>query len=137
MNQNRRNVQNQVLIGLGSNIQPEIHIEKAISSIQKKFQLLARSNIIETEPVGYKDQPNFLNGVVLVKTGMNYTSFHRWLRNLEKKLGRVRNSNKYGPRTIDLDILVWNGEIIDHDVYQRGFLYHAVEEVWPSILSQF
>lgn len=128
--------QNDVIIGLGSNIEPEYHIRKAIDLIGKNFSILSRSTIMETEPIGYKNQPNFLNGVVMIQTEMRYQELHRWLVNLENKLKRVRTSNKYGPRTIDLDILVWNKRILDPNIYKRPFLYQAIEEVSPFILKR-
>ena len=127
--------ENHVIIGLGSNIRPEYHIRRAIDFIGKRFQILSQSTIIETKPIGYQDQPNFLNGVVMIQTKMQYRELHRWLLNLENKLDRMRSINKYGPRTIDLDILVWNNKVMDPNVYQRHFLYQAIEEVYPSILT--
>jgi len=57
----------------------------------------------------------------------------RRLREIESGLGRVRTANKNGPRTIDLDILVWNGEVVDADVYERGFLRDSIIELLPGI----
>jgi 2-amino-4-hydroxy-6-hydroxymethyldihydropteridine diphosphokinase len=52
---------------------------------------------------------------------------------LESELGRVKTDNKHGPRSIDLDILVWNGEIVDGEVYEREFLRRSIEELLPGI----
>ncbi len=54
------------------------------------------------------------------------------LREIESGLGRVRTGNKNGPRTIDLDILVWNGEVVDDDVYEREFLKTSIRELLPG-----
>jgi 2-amino-4-hydroxy-6-hydroxymethyldihydropteridine diphosphokinase len=56
-----------------------------------------------------------------------------WLRELERELGRIRKSDRYDPRTIDLDIVVWGGEIMDEDVYEREFLRAAILEVCPGL----
>jgi 2-amino-4-hydroxy-6-hydroxymethyldihydropteridine diphosphokinase len=55
------------------------------------------------------------------------------LKELESKLGRVNTDNRYGPRTIDLDILVWNGEVVDEEVYEREFLRKSIKELLPDL----
>ena len=124
---------NRVVIGLGSNIRSEENIEKARQMMRRRHRLVAESAFIETEPVGYSDQPNFLNGAVLIETAMGYEELEDWLKKTERTLGRVRGENKYGPRTIDLDIVVWNGKIVDPDVHARRFLRDAVLAVWPTL----
>jgi len=56
-----------------------------------------------------------------------------WLRELEGDLGRTRSTDRYNSRTIDLDIVVWGGEIMDEDVYEREFLRTAILEVCPGL----
>ncbi len=124
---------NRVIIGMGSNIDPEENIQKAKRAIESEFSLLGTSSFVETEPVGYKDQPAFINGAVLIETEMDYRELKAWLRDLESSLGRIRTGNKDGPRTIDLDILVWNGEIVDREVFERGFLMKSVRELLPEL----
>ena len=58
------------------------------------------------------------------------------LRGIENELGRIRTANKDGPRTIDLDVVVWNGGIVDDDVFQRDFLKQAVLELMPSLQDE-
>ena len=124
---------NEVVIGIGSNINPKINIKKAKELISLKVKILRISSFIETEPLGFKKQNNFINGSILITTDMNKNALEFWLRNLEEKLGRMRTSNKYGPRTIDLDILVWNGKVVDGDVYKRSFLRSSIEELLPDL----
>ena len=52
---------------------------------------------------------------------------------LESQLGRVRSADRYAPRPIDLDIIVWNDEIIDEDVHERDFLSRSIQEVLPNL----
>ncbi len=125
---------NRAVISLGSNIDPEIHICKAKEQIGLQYRILAESTVVETEPVGFAEQPNFLNGTVLIETGVDFNELDKWLHRIEDQLGRVRGPNRYGPRTIDLDIVVWNGEIIDEDVQKRDFLKKGVLEVWPDLV---
>ena len=88
---------------------------------------------VETEPIGYKEQRSFLNGALLIETGMDVQGLKSWLRALESDLGRERTENRDGPRTIDLDILVWNGEVVDEEVYERNFLKTSIGELLPDL----
>ena len=125
---------NRIVISLGSNIKPEKHIQKAKDIIGRQHHILAESAIVKTEPVGFTDQPHFLNGAVLIETKMDCRELNEWLHQVEDRLGRIRGDNKYGPRTIDLDIVVWNGQLIDEDVRKREFLRKSVLEVWPELI---
>jgi 2-amino-4-hydroxy-6-hydroxymethyldihydropteridine diphosphokinase len=124
---------NIAVIGLGSNIDPEENIGKARDAIAGEFKVIKSSSFVETEPVGYKEQRMFINGALLIETGMNARGLKSWLRKLELDLGRVRTENRNGPRTIDLDILVWNGEVVDGEVYEREFLRRSIEELMPEL----
>ena len=122
-----------MVIGAGSNISPEVHIPLARERIRNAHTLIAESDWVLTQPIGFKDQRDFLNGVFLIETEMNRDELVGWLHQAETELGRVRTSNKNGPRTIDLDIVVWDGEIIDPDFKTRDFLRQAVYQVWPEL----
>jgi 2-amino-4-hydroxy-6-hydroxymethyldihydropteridine diphosphokinase len=84
--------------------------------------------------VGFKEQAPFLNGALLIETELDAAALKIRLREIETALGRVRAENKYGPRTIDLDILVWNGEVVDDDVYEREFLKSSIVELLPGFI---
>ena len=120
---------NRVAIGLGSNIDPPANIEKARELIRGRHRVVGESRFVETLPLGRANQPTFLNGALLVETSMDLDEFKRWLTGVEEQLGRKRDRDKDDPLTIDLDILVWNGEIVDADVHQRAFLRDAIREV--------
>ena len=124
---------NRAVIGLGSNIHPEENIRRAKEAIAGEFTLIKSSSFVETEPVGFKEQDRFLNGALLVETESDASSLKSWLKELESKLGRVNTDNRYGPRTIDLDILVWNGEVVDEEVYEREFLRKSIKELLPDL----
>ena len=64
---------------------------------------------------------------------MSRKELNQWLKGVENELGRVRTANKYGPRTIDLDIVIWDGKIVNQDLIERDFLKTAVSEVLPEI----
>ena len=124
---------NDVIIGIGSNIDPKKNIEAAINLISASSGLIAKSKFVQTAPIGFKDQDDFLNEVVRVNTGQSMDELKDQLRKIEKTLGRKRGPNKFGPRTIDLDIILWNNEVIDDDFYGRDFIRNAVSEINPDL----
>ncbi len=124
---------NRVIIGVGSNIQPEENIKKAKAILQQNYSILSESTFIQTKPVGFTDQPDFINGAWLIETTLSLSQLKDLLHQIENDLGRIRTFNKFGPRTIDLDALVWNGEIIDEDVFSRDFLRNAILEISPDL----
>lgn len=124
---------NRVVIGVGSNLDPGINIERARRILAQEQCLVSQSRFVRTAPIGPPDQPEYLNGAFLVRTELNRTDFKKYLQTVENRIGRERGPEKYGPRTIDLDIVVWNGEIVDNDYYERDFLRNAVLEVWADI----
>jgi 2-amino-4-hydroxy-6-hydroxymethyldihydropteridine diphosphokinase len=124
---------NDAVISIGSNIFPEENIPKALESMEKEFRILSCSSMVQTAPVGYPDQPDFTNGVVRVLTGKRRRDVEKLLKRIEDRLGRIRTSHKFGPRRIDLDLVVWNGKILSDEVYERGFLKKSVQEVWPEL----
>lgn len=124
---------NHAVIGVGSNIEPEHNITAAREQVTKQFHLLRESQFVETEPVGFKAQPNFLNGAFLIETTLPLPETQKRLRTIEECLGRLRTSDKNAPRSIDLDIVIWNSQVLDPDIYDRDFLKEAVLEVSPEL----
>ena len=124
---------NKVVIGAGSNIDPNQNIKEAQNALANHLNLIKTSALIETEPIGCSNQDNFLNCAFLVETDMDSTSLKSWLKDLENRMGRVKTENKDGPRTIDLDIVVWNGEVVDNEVYEREFLQTSINELLPEL----
>lgn len=101
-----------VYIALGSNIDPLTNLRWAVELLQQKTTMLTVSSVYKTAPQGFTDQPDFLNMVAKVSTNVTpellKSEILGWI---EGKLGRVRDpNNKNAPRTIDLDIALWNEE---------------------------
>ena len=117
------------IIGMGSNIDPEQNIAAALYFLRQEQELVSVSSLIKTSPIGIPDQPDFLNGAAKLFTEMELADFTSYLKGIEDRLKRNRTAPKYGPRTIDLDIVKWDGEIIDPDYYSREFLKNAVDEI--------
>ncbi|MHC4962565.1 MAG: 2-amino-4-hydroxy-6-hydroxymethyldihydropteridine diphosphokinase [Planctomycetota bacterium] len=124
---------NKAIIAVGSNIEPKTHIERAREMIAAEHTLVAVSNLVRTTPQGLAEQADFLNGAFSIETGLDSERLEAYLKEVEATLGRVRTENKNGPRTIDLDITVFNGEIIDNDFYRYDFVRKAVTELMPEI----
>ena len=123
---------NTVVISVGSNIDPFHHVELAKAEISSRLRLIKSSRFIFTKPIEYLEQDDFLNGAFLVETEMEREELEKYLKGVEDGIGRVRTSNKSGPRKIDLDIVIWNGEILDEDLYKRDFLKSSVAELIPD-----
>ena len=124
---------NTVIIGVGSNIDAENNISVAKRMLREKLNVLGESEFIRTKPVGPREQQDFLNGSLLVKTRLGRKRLKALLKGVEVALGRNAGEDSYGPRKMDLDILVWNEEIIDPDVYEREFLRRSVIELCPEL----
>ena len=123
---------NSAIIGVGSNIDPEKNIKLATDKISSEVKLIKSSTLVFTEPVGYENQDDFLNGALLIETKQEKDSVDSILKNIESELGREKTLNKNGPRTIDLDLLIWNNRISDPDVYSREFLKESILELLPD-----
>ncbi|MGB7568436.1 MAG: 2-amino-4-hydroxy-6-hydroxymethyldihydropteridine diphosphokinase [Chitinivibrionales bacterium] len=124
---------NTAVIGVGSNINAPKNIALAKEALSREQRLDKESAFITTSPIGFSDQPDFMNGAFLVSTELSIDEFKDYLKGLEDRLGRVRTGNKFGPRAIDLDVVAWNGKIVNKDFYERDFVRNAVMEVLPEI----
>ena len=117
------------IIGIGSNIDPEQNIAAALFFLRQEQELISVSSLIKTSPIGIPDQPDFLNGAAKVVTEMELVDFQSYLKGVEDRLKRDRTAPKFGPRTIDLDIVKWDGEIVSQDYYDRAFLRDSVDAI--------
>jgi len=124
---------NHIIIGLGSNINPDQNIQQAREALAEKYHVLAESCFKLTKSVGKIEQADFINGSVLIKTDLTIEQLKKELDAIEKTMGRDRSHDRQGPRTIDLDIVVWNDNIIDQDFYNRNYLKESVLELVPDL----
>jgi 2-amino-4-hydroxy-6-hydroxymethyldihydropteridine diphosphokinase len=105
-----------VYIGLGSNLgEREQTIRRALDRLAAEgdVDIVAVSSLRETDPVGYLDQPRFLNGAAALRTTLPPRALLARLHAVEMELGRDRSGPRFGPRTIDLDLLLYGDERID------------------------
>lgn len=121
---------NDCIIGIGSNINPENNIPESLALLEQHAEIIAVSSWVKTAPIGITNQNDFINGAVRIRTALSKDDLFIYLKKIEDKLGRDRSLPKFGPRTIDLDIVVWNKIIIDNDYYTRDFMKNAVNELW-------
>ena len=124
---------NRLIIGVGSNIDPVSHISGARAALARDHTLVAESHLVRTEPIGITDQASFTNGAFLVETALERPQMESYLKELEDQLGRDRSRPRFGPRTIDLDIVAWNGRVVDDDYYTRDFLRDAALSLSPDL----
>lgn len=121
------------IIGVGSNISPEENVRIAEREVGLLGESLRKSRFIYTKPLLYEKQDDFLNGVFHIDTPYAYDELNDRLKEIETRLGRVRTGNKSGPRTIDLDTVIYNNQIRDADVFTRDFIKNPVIELIPEL----
>ncbi|MGQ9571612.1 MAG: 2-amino-4-hydroxy-6-hydroxymethyldihydropteridine diphosphokinase [Dehalococcoidia bacterium] len=103
-----------VYLGLGANMGDRLaNLRAALRRLQTLARLEEVSSLYETEPQGVTDQPPFLNAVCRVTTGLEPPALLRFLQNLEHELGRQPGGQRWGPRPIDLDILLYDDRLVD------------------------
>jgi 2-amino-4-hydroxy-6-hydroxymethyldihydropteridine diphosphokinase len=132
-------------VGLGANLEdPRAQIERALELLaaEEGVEVVAVSTLRETDPVGYEDQPRFLNGAAELQTSLDARQLLERLLAIERRLGRVRGEGpRFGPRTIDLDLLLYGNEQIDEPglliphprLHERRFALEPLAELDPAL----
>lgn len=124
---------NRVIVGLGSNIEPDKNIERAKKTLTRKYKVVAESSFRQTKSIGDIQQADFINGAILLETERDSEQLKVELTQIETELGRSQEHNHNEPRTIDLDIILWNETIMDQDFYKRDYLKQSVLELLPDL----
>jgi len=130
-------------VGIGSNLgDREDHLRRAVELLaaEDAISVLASSQLRETEPVGPVAQGPFLNGAVQVETELTPRALLERLLAIEERLGRVRRE-RFGPRTIDLDLLVYEDAVVDEPgltlphplLHERRFALEPLAELAPDL----
>src|SRR6185312_6072732 len=132
-------------VGLGANLEdPRRQIERALELLAAEdgVDLIAVSALRETDPVGYEDQPRFLNGAAELQTSLSARELLERLLAIEQRLGRIRGGGpRFGPRTIDLDLLLYGDASIDEKglqiphprLHERRFALEPLADLDPSL----
>ena len=132
-------------VGLGSNLgDREAMLRQALELLALEPGLEVRhvSTFRETEPVGFTDQPRFLNAAAEVETELSAPELLARLLDVERRLGRVRGGPRFGPRTIDLDLLVYGDAVVDDPelrvphprLHEREFVLQPLAELDPALV---
>ena len=131
-------------VGLGANVgDREGALRAAVDRLRAdpEIEVLAVSTLRETAPVGLLDQPPFLNGAVALSTRLPPRELLERLLAVERALGRERRGPRYGPRTIDLDLLLYDDERVDEPglrvphprLHERAFALEPLHELNPRL----
>lgn len=132
-------------VGLGANLGDRAAtLARALELLgrQPHVAIVAVSSFRETDPVGYLDQPPFLNAAAAIETSLPPQELLGVLLDVERTLGRTREGPRYGPRTLDLDLLLIEGVMIDEPgltlphprLHERSFALEPLVEIDPSIV---
>ena len=129
-----------ITISLGSNIEPQLNLEKATNEIAKFATLEKISKIYKSKSVGFEGN-DFLNQVILCEVKVELEETYFKLKKIEKEMGRVKNVNKFSDRLIDLDLLTFNDEIskgkitLPHnDILKYSFVLVPFAEIYPEFI---
>lgn len=124
-----------VYLSIGSNIQPEINLPKAIELLGGFGTILAISSAWESHAVGAPGQPDFLNACVVLETSLSHDDLkEKLIRPIEVALGRQRSADKNAPRTIDLDLILVDDEPVNLEKWNYPFVIVPLAGLAPEII---
>jgi 2-amino-4-hydroxy-6-hydroxymethyldihydropteridine diphosphokinase len=131
-----------IYLSLGTNLGNRVeNLDAVKKELIREVTILSCSPIYETEPWGYLDQPDFLNQVLAVETELSPVELLEFIKKVEKKIGRKPNF-RYGPRIVDIDILLYGDRIIqDQDLViphpslrERAFVLIPLADLNPELI---
>jgi len=131
-------------VGLGANLgDREATIRRAVELLAERegIEVLAVSALRETDPVGLENQPRFLNGAAVLETTLGPRALLETLLEVERVLGRTRDGPRFGPRAIDLDLLLYGDATVDEPgltvphprLHERRFALEPLAELDPAL----
>lgn len=132
-------------VGIGSNLnEPERQVRDALDELtaQPDFHSLIASRVYRSAPVGVIDQPDFINAVAGVLTQLAPQELLACLQALENRHGRIRGAQRFGPRTLDLDLLLYANRKVDEPtltvphprLHERAFVLLPLADIAPSLV---
>lgn len=128
----KTNKKHTALIGIGSNINPEKNLQKAISFLAQEVDICSCSQVWQNPAVG-SDGPDYLNAAITIHSDYGLEELKtKLLLPLEARLDRVRTENKNADRTIDLDILIFDGTSLDHELWTQAHVSIPSAELMPN-----
>ncbi|GAB1438552.1 2-amino-4-hydroxy-6-hydroxymethyldihydropteridine diphosphokinase [Providencia sp.] len=135
----------QVYIAVGSNLgEPLKQAQQAIAALDAipNSRVVSTSSIYRTKPLGPQDQPDYLNLAVLLETSLEPETLLDHTQKIELDLGRVRKDERWGPRTLDLDIMLFGNRVINtqrltvphYGLKEREFMLYPLSEIAPTLV---
>jgi len=132
-------------VALGANLgERERTLQAAVAALGEEdgIEVVAVSTLRETEPVGVGEQPRYLNGAVALETTLTARELLERLLAVEQRFGRVRIAGEHGPRTLDLDLLLYGDDVIDDPeltvphprLHERRFVLEPLAELAPGLV---
>ena len=132
-------------VALGANLgDRERTLREAVDALaaEEGIEVVAVSTLRETEPVGVGEQPRFLNGAAELETTLTSRELLARLLAVEQRFGRIRSPGEHGPRTLDLDLLLYGDEVIDEPglavphprLHERSFVLEPLAELAPGLV---
>ena len=133
-----------VFLGLGSNLgDPKANLCEAVErlSAHPDVRLQRLASLYLTAPIGYTDQPDFINSAAVVETDLDPIDLQALTKGIENEMGRTRNF-RWGPRVIDIDILLYDAVVVDEpdltiphpSIMERAFVMEPLAEVAPDLI---
>jgi len=120
---------------LGSNINPSHNLPLAFAYLKSKVKINKYSRVWQTAAVG-SEGPDFLNAAVEIHSELSQHQIKKVLiHEIETNLGRTRTTNKNDPRTIDIDIILFEDRIIDHELWKKSFIALPVSDIHPTLIN--
>lgn len=124
-----------VLVGMGSNIDAESHLLTAAAALRAAYGEVSFSCVYRSAAVGM-DGPDFLNACCLLRTTRSQQSLRMHLKMLEDMQGRDRSEGGWRPRTIDLDVLIYDREVVDDELYRYAHAFVPAAELVAMALPE-
>ncbi|KEY91227.1 2-amino-4-hydroxy-6-hydroxymethyldihydropteridine pyrophosphokinase [Candidatus Photodesmus blepharus] len=133
-----------VYIGLGSNLfEPKKQVTRAVEELKNlpRSKFVKASSLYSSKPMGPKDQPNYINAIVAIETRLMPIELLNYTQEIEKKRGRLRKNEHWGPRILDLDVILFGNETINSErltvphygIKDRKFVLYPLLEIVPDL----
>lgn len=133
----------EAFVAIGSNIAPREHIPKALDLLRTYVRVTSASTFYATPSLGRPELPEYRNGVLKIETShMPFTLKFHVMRPIEDTLGRVRSDDRYAPRTIDLDVILYGEQVVEEEgliipdpgIWERSFVAVPLLELAPGLV---
>jgi 2-amino-4-hydroxy-6-hydroxymethyldihydropteridine diphosphokinase len=127
-------------LSLGSNVDPERHLRAAIEALRARFGEVIVSPVYRVPAVGF-DGPDFLNAAAIIDSDLDPFALVRWLQDLERDNGRIRGHVKFSDRTLDVDLVYFDGLVLDGALQlprpelRHAFVLRPLADIAPAFVD--